>query len=55
MKRLSIGMLVALFVLASVGVFAGGGTEGDDGKLLVGTSVYSTEIEYFKILDDCYK
>ena len=56
MKRLSIGMLAALFVLAGASVFAGGGKDtGDDGKLLVGTSVYSTEIEYFKILDDCYK
>jgi ribose transport system substrate-binding protein len=55
-KRLAIGMLVALFVIASASVFAGGGKEAaEDGKLLVGTSVYSTEIEYFKILDDCYK
>jgi len=48
MKRLAIVVLAVLFVLSTTAVFA-------QNKLVVGTSVYSTEIEYFKILSDAYK
>ena len=56
MKRTVVLLLVVLLAFASTSVFAGGEKEAAKGdKLLVGTSVFSTEIEYFKILDDCYK
>ncbi len=49
MKKIAVVGLVALaFVLCSVTGFA-------QKKIVVGTSVYSTEIEYFKILSDAYK
>jgi ribose transport system substrate-binding protein len=55
-KRTVVLLLVVLLAFASTSVFAGGEKEAAKGdKLLVGTSVFSTEIEYFKILDDCYK
>ncbi len=49
MKKIALIVLAALLILPSALVFAQGK------KLLVGTSVYSTEIEYFKILSDAYK
>jgi ribose transport system substrate-binding protein len=49
MKKIAVIALAVVLVLGAASVFAQGK------KLLVGTSVYSTEIEYFKILSDAYK
>ena len=53
-KKLLIVMLAAIFVLGGTMVFAGSEEKGDDGKLVVGTGVFSTEIEYFYILSEAY-
>jgi ribose transport system substrate-binding protein len=49
MKKIVVVLVALAFILCSVSGFA------QAKKLVVGTSVYSTEIEYFKILSDAYK
>jgi len=55
MKKLFLLTLFLIaFLLCSGMVFAGGEQE-ESGKVTVGTSVFSTEIEYFYILSEAYK
>jgi ABC-type sugar transport system substrate-binding protein len=57
MKKLALLFLVTIFLCASVTLFAAsrdGGME-DDGKITVATITYTTEIEWFYILEQNYK
>src|SRR4030042_4572403 len=49
MKKIALVTLAAVLILSASFAFA------QSKKLVIGTSVYSTEIEYFKILSDAYK
>ena len=54
MKRLGSFMLILVFVLASTMVFAGG-TKETPKKITVASITYTTEIEWFYILEQNYK
>jgi ABC-type sugar transport system substrate-binding protein len=49
MKKIALVTLAVVLILSASFAFA------QSKKLVIGTSVYSTEIEYFKILSDAYK
>jgi ABC-type sugar transport system substrate-binding protein len=57
MKKLALLVLVLAFVLAGMSAFAAGGKEAgaDEGKITVATITYTSEIEWFYILEQNYK
>jgi ABC-type sugar transport system substrate-binding protein len=54
MKKLMVFLVVFAVVTASVSVFAGGPKDGDE-KITVATITYTSEIEWFYILEQNYK
>ncbi len=56
MKKLKFLVVAVLLVLVSVSVFAGGEKEAEgEGKITVATITYTSEIEWFYILEQNYK
>jgi ABC-type sugar transport system substrate-binding protein len=57
MKKLALLVLVLAFILAGTTVFAAGGKEAAaaEGKITVATITYTSEIEWFYILEQNYK
>jgi ribose transport system substrate-binding protein len=55
MKKLGVLALVLVFLLAGIMAFATGGSETAKKKITVATITYTTEIEWFYILEQNYK